>query len=73
MIPRSEYPKPQFRREQWLNLNGEWDFCFDQGRSGEQRRLYEDFSAYDKKITVPFCVQSDLSGVAYKDFVYGVW
>ena len=73
MIPRSEHPKPQFQREHWINLNGEWDFCFDQGRSGEQRRLYEDFSSYDKKITVPFCIQSKLSGIEYKDFVYGAW
>ncbi len=73
MIPRSEHPKPQFRREQWMNLNGEWDFCFDQGRSGEQRRLYEDFSSYDKKITVPFCIQSKLSGIEYRDFIYGAW
>ncbi len=73
MIPRSEHPKPQFQRERWLNLNGEWDFCFDQGRSGEQRKLYENFSGYDKKITVPFCIQSKLSGIEYKDFVYGAW
>ena len=25
-MPRSEYPRPQFRRENWLCLNGEWDF-----------------------------------------------
>ena len=73
MIPRSEHPKPQFQRESWLNLNGEWDFCFDQGRSGVQRKLYSDFSGYDKKITVPFCIQSKLSGIEYKDFVYGAW
>ena len=73
MIPRSEHPKPQFERADWLNLNGEWDFCFDQGRSGEQRKLYEDFSGYDRKITVPFCIQSKLSGIEYKDFVYGAW
>ena len=73
MIPRSEHPKPQFQRSRWLNLNGEWDFCFDQGRSGEQRKLYEDFSSYDKKILVPFCIQSKLSGIEYKDFVYGAW
>ena len=73
MIPRSEHPKPQFQRDHWLNLNGEWDFCFDQGRTGEQRKLYEDFSEYEKKITVPFCIQSKLSGIEYKDFVYGAW
>ena len=73
MIPRNEHPKPQFERKNWLNLNGEWDFCFDQGRTGEARKLFEDFSSFDKKINVPFCVQSKLSGIEYKDFVYGAW
>lgn len=72
-IPRPEHPKPQFERQSWLNLNGEWDFCFDNGLSGEARRFYEDFSAYDKKITVPFCLESELSGIGIKDFTYGVW
>lgn len=22
-IPRKEYPRPQFEREEWINLNGE--------------------------------------------------
>ena len=26
MIYRTEHPKPQFMRENWLNLNGSWDF-----------------------------------------------
>lgn len=73
MIPRSEHPKPQFLREHWINLNGEWDFCIDNGRSGTERGLYENFADYDKKIVVPFCVQSRLSGLEIKDFLYGVW
>ena len=28
-IPRPEYPQPQFQRDQWLTLNGKWDFEFD--------------------------------------------
>ena len=28
-IPRKEYPRPQFERKTWLNLNGEWDYAFD--------------------------------------------
>ncbi len=72
-IPRCEHPKPQFQRENWINLNGEWDFCFDNGRSGIARRFYEDYSVFDKKITVPFCVESELSGIGHKDFMYGVW
>lgn len=73
MIPRCEHPKPQFERESWINLNGEWDFCFDNGRSGIARKLYKDYEAFDKKIIVPFCVESGLSGIEYKDFIYGVW
>ncbi len=72
-IPRCEHPKPQFEREKWLNLNGQWDFCIDNGRSGTARKFYEAADAFDKKITVPFCVESALSGVGCKDFMYGVW
>ena len=72
-IPRCEHPKPQFERSNWINLNGEWDFCFDHGRSGIARRFYEDSACFDKKIIVPFCVESKLSGIQYKDFMYGVW
>ena len=49
-IPRCEHPKPQFERNNWINLNGEWDFCFDNGRSGTARKLYET-GDFDKKIT----------------------
>ncbi len=33
-IPRAEYPRPQFQREQWLNLNGPWEFEFDDANTG---------------------------------------
>lgn len=26
---REEYPRPELAREQWISLNGEWDFEFD--------------------------------------------
>lgn len=72
-IPRPEHPKPQFERKNWMNLNGPWQFAVDNGNSGEARKMYEDFSAYDKTIIVPFCMESSLSGVGIKDFTYGVW
>lgn len=72
-IPRQEHPKPQFERKKWKNLNGEWDFCFDNGKSGQARRLYREFGSYDRKIVVPFCVESELSGIGCKDFINGVW
>lgn len=33
-IPRPEHPKPQFQREDWINLNGHWTYEFDPGKSG---------------------------------------
>ena len=72
-IPRSEYPRPQFVRENWLNLNGEWQFEIDNGRSGETRGLQNEGVALKEKITVPFCPESRLSGIEHTDFMYGVW
>ena len=34
-IPRAEYPRPQFVRQTWMNLNGIWEFEMDPGCSGE--------------------------------------
>ena len=27
--PRAEYPRPQFERQDWVNLNGQWTYRFD--------------------------------------------
>ncbi len=74
-IPRPEHPNPQFYRESWQNLNGEWLFAFDHGDSGEARGLYkpEQSAAFTEKITVPFCPESKLSGIGYTDFMESVW
>lgn len=72
MIPRQEYPRPQFVRERWQNLNGPWEFEFDFGNSGVERKLFEQ-GEFSKNITVPFCPESDLSGIGYRDFINGVW
>ena len=69
--PRPEYPRPQFVREEWLCLNGRWQFEIDQGDSGLERGLLErDLSA---AITVPFCPESRLSGIENHDFLNAVW
>lgn len=70
---RSEHPKPQFRRESWLNLNGEWQFEIDRGGSGKDRKLFDNSVVLGGKINVPFCPQSKLSGVEDKDFMNAVW
>ena len=72
-IPRSEHPKPQFHRDSWMNLNGLWAFEIDNGRSGKARGLSAADAQLSGQILVPFCPQSELSGVNHKDFLYGVW
>ena len=72
VIPRPEHPQPQMVRKSWMNLNGEWDFCFDFGNSGIDRKFYER-TELDQKIVVPFCPESSLSGIGYKDFMRAVW
>lgn len=70
-LPRPEYPRPQFRRKRWTNLNGEWSFAFDDGdegiREGWQNTTAEDFgqdaSPFGRSITVPYCYQAGLSGI----------
>ena len=80
-VPRPEYPRPQFVRDSWMNLNGQWDFLFDFGNSGMDRRLWIDeelteainASPMPTSITVPFCPESRLSGIGYTDWIAAVW
>lgn len=51
-----EYPRPQFRRARWENLNGLWDFAVVPAHQ-------HSVSAYQGRILVPFCIESALSGV----------
>lgn len=70
-IPRPEHPNPQWERQNWRNLNGEWEFDFDFGNSALNRKVYES-GALGKTILVPFCPESELSGIGYKDFMNAV-
>ena len=72
MCVRPEYPTPQFERENWINLNGQWDFKIDNEKCGEAKKYY-DLDGFEGKITVPFCPESKLSGVGNTDFMYCVW
>src|SRR5574344_1624698 len=62
---RPEYPRPQFVRSQWINLNGAWSYQIDMGGSGIERG-FQKSKGFDGKITVPFCPESTLSGGGYK-------
>ena len=71
-IPRPEYPRPQFERSEWVNLNGTWSYSFDMGRSGMNRDFHKS-EGFDSKIIIPFCPESSLSGVKYTDFINSIW
>ena len=71
-IPRAEYPRPQFERSEWINLNGEWTYEFDLVDTGYERELFKSRGFADK-IIVPFAPESKLSGVGHKDFITGIW
>ena len=45
--PWQVYPRPQMRRDSYLNLNGAWDFAVNYENQGQ--------------IRVPFCPESALS------------
>ena len=53
--PWDVYPRPQLRRNNYVNLNGQWDFCVS-----ESQQLP---TQYDRQIMVPFCPESQLSGI----------
>lgn len=72
MIARQEYPRPQFIRNDWLSLNGEWDFAFDDQHQGLKQKWYQG-GAFPLKITVPFVYQSRLSGIGDVSFHDWVW
>ncbi len=53
--PLQEYPRPQFRREQWMNLNGMWEYQVVQGNTPTDPNLW-------KPICVPYALGTRLSG-----------
>jgi beta-galactosidase/beta-glucuronidase len=71
-IPRSEYPRPQFVRKKWMNLNGEWNFSFDKENIGEKEQWYKKAS-FDQKIIVPFTYETSASGIGEEKFCPNVW
>ncbi|GGE26166.1 beta-glucuronidase [Pullulanibacillus camelliae] len=66
------HPTPQFARSEWLNLNGEWDFAFDDQNRGEQEHWYVQQN-FDKKIKVPFTYETKASGIGEQTFHPYIW
>ena len=74
MLPeRREYPRPQFAREEWMSLNGTWEFCFDDGDDGQKRGLATGRKALPMSINVPFTYEYPASGIGDKTPHAVVW
>ena len=70
---RPEHPMPQFYRDTWVNLNGEWEFYEDYSVSAYERGAMKPDFDYPLTINVPFCRESVLSGLGHTDFCDSVW
>lgn len=70
--PRPEYPRPQFQRDAWVNLNGEWTYEIDYSQTGGARN-YPESKGFGKTIVVPFAPESKLSTVEHTDFIPSIW
>ena len=57
-MAKDYHPNRFLKREKWIDLNGEWCFGIKKAGTIEMR-----------KITVPYCPESELSGVFNKDFI----
>jgi hypothetical protein len=71
-VPRPEHPRPDAFRTNWTTLNGEWQFEIDQSGDGESRGLRSG-KDLTRKILVPFCPESSLSGIGHYDKMLNVW
>lgn len=74
---QTEYPRPQFERENWQNLNGTWGFAFDDEKVGRKNRWFESSEKFaeaeQREIVVPFTYESKASGIGIEDSHECVW
>lgn len=67
-----DYPRPQFVRDNWENLNGAWEFRFDDENVGEKEGWSAGFSG-EHTIQVPFTYETKLSGIGDETRHDNVW
>lgn len=64
-IPLPEHPRPDWKRDEWVNLNGQWRFAFDARDKGLEDALFKaDDKSFPLSIKVPFGWGSPASGVS---------
>ncbi|HYI33481.1 MAG TPA: glycoside hydrolase family 2 TIM barrel-domain containing protein [Glaciibacter sp.] len=66
----ADYPRRQFQRANWVNLNGTWHFAYDPAGLATEPG---DITDWSRSITVPFAPESELSGVGDRGFHSHLW
>lgn len=67
------HPRPRVQRAEWTDLNGQWQFAYDDADAGIRERWHEDAKRFDRTITVPFPPESEMSGINDKGFHPVLW
>jgi beta-galactosidase/beta-glucuronidase len=68
------YPRPQLVREQWISLDGSWEFAYDDDDRGVAERWADQADTpFPLTITVPFAPESAASGIGDTTFHPIVW
>ena len=73
LIPRAEHPRPDFMRDTYQTLNGIWQFAFDDANEGLAARWFAPGCRLPLSITVPFCYQSEMSGIGGDEIHPVLW
>ena len=63
------YPRPQLERDQWISLNGRWQFYLD--RDGRRQNPAE--VQFTDSIVVPFSPETPASGIGNTDLFKSCW
>ena len=67
-----DYPRPQFVRKSWENLNGTWGFSFDDDNVGEKEHWEQGFAS-TMSIQVPFTYETKMSGIGDEKRHDNIW
>ena len=73
MLSKLHYPNPQFIRENWIDLNGEWKFTFDDENTGEIGKKFINDDFYKRSIIVPYSYHTKNSGIGLNEDHQIVW
>lgn len=67
------HPRPRLTRAHWIDLNGAWQFAYDDDDLGLMQRWQDDTGRFDRQIVVPFPPESEASGIGDKGFHPVLW